>query len=121
MTWPILSNNYIDSFIITDGEASIVYVSDIMAIRIGELSNKLIGKNVKDLMADGVYDGHTVLTAIYNKKEAISVLGNHKSEFNIVRSLPILDSEGNVSMVVTTNISDKRNRSLDKLKIPKCV
>ena len=117
MTYPRLSDNYIDSIIITDGDANVIYVSDIMAMRMGESSEKIIGRNIKDLIAEGLYDDHTVLTAIYNKKEAISALGTKKSEFKIVRSSPVLDDDGNVSMVVTTNISSTRNQSIDRMRI----
>ena len=110
-----LNNHYKESIFITDGEGNVVFVNEEGARRLGAPREELIHKNVQQLVEEGVYDNSTSLTAIETKSEAVSALTYKSKNSSISHSIPILDSDGQVEMVVTTNMSIEHNKEWEEI------
>ena len=110
-----LNDHYMESIFVTDGEGKVIYVNTVGAKRIGPARDKLLGRNVMDLVDEGVYDKSTTMTAIHTKDEAISALTYRAKDSSISRSVPVFDEDGNVKMVVTTNMSKEHNKEWEEI------
>ena len=100
-----LNTYYHESIFITDGEGNIIFVNELGAERIGAPREKLMHRNVKELLEEGLYEQSTVLMAIETKKESTATLTYKTKNSSVSHSVPILDENGNVVMVVTNNMS----------------
>ncbi len=110
-----LNEHYMESIFITDGDGNVIYVNEVGAKRIGPEREKILGRNVMDLVDEGVYDKSTTMTAIHTKSEAISALTYRAKDSSISRSVPVFDEEGNIKMVVTTNMSKEHNKEWEEI------
>ncbi|MCR5468131.1 MAG: sigma 54-interacting transcriptional regulator [Lachnospiraceae bacterium] len=112
-----LNTHYDESIFITDNEGWIIYVNKLGAERLGSSREYLMGKNVRELMKEGMYVNSTVLTAIETKKPFTGHLanfGNNKKD-TVSHSVPVLDEAGNVVMVVTNNMSKERSEEWEAI------
>lgn len=106
---------YKESIFITDGNGNVIFVNEEGARRLGAPRAELIHKNVLQLVEEGVYDNSTSITAIQTKKDAVSALTYKSKDSSISHSIPILDDDGNVEMVVTTNMSVEHNKEWEEI------
>lgn len=106
---------YKESIFITDGEGNVIFVNEEGARRIGAPRADLIHKNVLQLVEEGVYDNSTSITAIQTKTDAVSALTYKSNDSSISHSIPILDEDGEVEMVVTTNMSIEHNKEWEEI------
>ena len=106
---------YKESIFITDGEGNVIFVNEEGARRIGAPRADLIHKNVLQLVEEGVYDNSTSITAIQTKTDAVSALTYKSKDSSISHSIPILDEDGEVEMVVTTNMSIEHNKEWEEI------
>ena len=109
----VLNTHYAESIFITDGEGNIIYVNQLAAERLGSQREYLIGKNVRELVKSGLYQRSTVLMAIETKKPCAASLDERKG--NVSHSVPVLDEDGDVIMVVTDNMSTERYKEWEQL------
>lgn len=100
-----LNTHYCESIFITDGDGVIIFVNELGAQRLGVAREKLMYKNVRDLVEEGVYGRSTTLMAIETKEECIARLNPDDRESTVSHSVPLLDENGEVIMVVTNNMS----------------
>ena len=70
---------------------------------------------MKDLLEEGVYERSTVMEAIRTKKPFVGALGGNVDMKVYSNSVPILDEMGNVTMVVTSNMSAKHNLEWERI------
>ena len=110
-----LHDYYEESIFVTDGEGNIVFANKLAAQRVGTTVDKLEGRNVRDLIAEGLYEHSTVLEAIKTKSTVVGSLGGNSDMVTYSNSVPIMDDQGNVEMVVTNNMSLKRNLEWDQI------
>ena len=110
-----LNKYYKESIFITDGEGNVIFVNEEGARRIGPAREELIHKNVSKLVEEGIYDNSTSLTAIQTKQEAVSALTYKSKDSSISHSIPVLDSRGDVEMVVTTNMNMQHNKEWEEI------
>ncbi len=110
-----LDEYYKESIFITDGEGNIIYVNEVGAKRIGLPRQQLMHRNVKELVEEGVYDKSTSITAIQTKQDAVSALTYRAKNSSISHSIPVLDKNGEVEMVVTTNMSMEHNKEWEEI------
>ncbi|MCQ2554066.1 MAG: sigma 54-interacting transcriptional regulator [Clostridia bacterium] len=101
---------YSESIFITDGEGNVIFVNEIGAQRLGPKANNILGRNVDDLVREGVYGRSTTRIAIETKKPYTATINPKEKESNVSKSVPVIDKEGNVRMVVTANMSLKQNK-----------
>ena len=97
----IFESSY-DGFYITDGNANTIRVNSAYE-RIAGLSRKdVIGRNMRDLVNEKVFD-HSVTLAVLEKKSQVTLMQNIKGNKQVmVTGTPIFDDEGAIALVVTT-------------------
>lgn len=110
-----LNKYYKESIFITDGDGNIVYINEVGANRIGMTREEVMYRNVNSLVAEGAYDHSTSSQAIASGKEAVSALNYKSKDSSISHSIPVLDADGNVELVVTTNMSLEHNKEWEEL------
>jgi PAS domain S-box-containing protein len=109
----IFESSY-DGLYITDGNANTIRLNSAYE-RITGLSRKdLLGKNMRDLVAKGLFD-HSVTLAVLEKKTQLTLMQNIRGNKQVmVTGTPLFDEEGNIALVVT-NVTDIT--LLNKLKV----
>lgn len=105
-----LSTHYKESIFVSDGEGNVIFVNDIGAERIGAKNKEeILYRNVKDLVKDGYYDNSPILKAIETKKETFATIRYKNENASVSHSVPVLDDNRNVTMVVTNNMSTEHS------------
>jgi PAS domain S-box-containing protein len=96
----IFESSY-DGLYITDGKANTIRVNRAYERITGLRREKLIGRNMHDLVKEQVYD-HSVTLEVLKKREPVTIMqvvtGNNQV---IVTGTPILDEKGEIVLVVT--------------------
>lgn len=110
-----LNQYYKESIFITDGQGNIVYINEVGAERIGVPRAEAMYRNVDSLVAEGAYDHSTSKLVIETGREAVSALTYKSKNSSISHSIPVLDDDGNVEMVVTTNMSLEHNKEWEEI------
>lgn len=110
-----LKEYYDESIFITDGDGIVIFVNELGAKRLNSTIDNIIGHDVRELMKDGLYEKSTTLRAIETKKESIAALNPSKSSSNVSHSIPVLDNNGNVIMVVTNNMSLEHSKEWENI------
>ena len=105
-----LNTHYCESIFITDGEGKVIFVNELGAER-----DKLMNRNVKDLVSEGMYERSTTLTAIETKRDAVGTLNPDDGKSSVSHSVPVLDEKGNVIMVVTNNMNKEHSREWEEI------
>ena len=115
-----------DGIYITDAEANTVLINKSYETISGLKREELIGKNMRDLVAAGVFSISGTLLCLEHKK-AITLEQVFKTNKKaVITSQPTFDSDGNIVMIVTnvrdmTEISKLQNKlkenELNNLKI----
>ena len=111
----VLHQYFEESIFITDGEGNVIFANEKAAARLGTTTDKLEGRNVRELMKDGLYSSSTVLEAIRTKKPVTGSLGGNAKHVTFSNSVPVLDREGNVELVVTNNMSQQQNLEWERI------
>ena len=85
---------------ISDGEGTVLRVNK-AAEKIGEVkSSDVVGRNVRDLVNEGLFD-KSVTLEVLEKKTTVTLLQKVRSGKKIlVTGNPIFDDEGNIELVV---------------------
>ncbi len=122
----IVENLGVEIFV-TDGEGNVLFVNP-ASIAINELDvDNIVGRNVRELMADG-YFGESSTLKVLEEKTTVSLLQHLKHDKKVVATgVPILDEDGEVEMVITTSQDidvvnklletlDEQEREIDLLK-----
>ena len=106
-----LSTYYKESIFVSDGEGNVIFfVNDIGAERIGAKNKEeILYRNVKELVKDGYYDNSPILKAIETKKETFATIRYKNENASVSHSVPVLDDNRNVTMVVTNNMSTEHS------------
>ena len=110
-----LHDYFEESIFITDGEGNVLFANRLAAQRLGTTVENLEGRNVNELLAEGLYENSTVLEAIKTKSTVVRSLGGNRDHLTYSNSVPILDEKGNVELVVTNNMSPKRNLEWEEI------
>lgn len=100
----ILESSF-DGIYITDGEANTIWCNRSYEVVSGLSPEEVIGKNMRDLVQDGIISSSGTLLAL-ERLEPVTIDQAFKTgKQAIVTSTPIFDRPGNVIMVVT-NVRD---------------
>jgi len=94
-----------DGLYLTDGDANTIKVNSAYE-RITGLDRKdLVGRNMRDLVSDGVFD-HSVTLAVLKEGKQVTLMQTLKSSVEVmVTGVPIFDDRGKIELVVT-NVRD---------------
>lgn len=106
----ILQKYYTESIFVTDDSANIIYANDAAAQRLGTTSESIVGRNVQELMAEGLYSKSTVLMAMQSGKTEISSIYPEHNNSIVSQSIPIFDEENKIYAIVTINMSQERSK-----------
>jgi len=112
-----LTYYYDESIFVTGSEGEVIFVNELGAQRLGCTREEILHKNVRDLLKDGKYDNSTVLVAMDTKKPYTGQISEGKMgrTSTVSHSVPVLDDDGNVSMVVTNNMSKERSEEWESI------
>lgn len=106
----ITLNNLADIFdsltncvIVLDRDAKIVMVNPIFCKIIGATPEHCIGKETKDLIAEGLYDRSVVYETIQTGKEIAAIVKTGTGVDLLSRSRLVFNSEGEIQFVVVTS------------------
>lgn len=107
-----------EEIFVSDGEGNVLFVNP-ASIEISEFETPdVIGRNMKDLMAEGYFSESSTLKVLKEKKP-VSILQTTKSGNQVIATgIPIFDDDGNIEMVITSSQDihavDKLLDTLDK-------
>lgn len=94
-----------DGLYVTDGMANTLRINQGFERIMGIKAEQCVGKNMKDLVAEGVFSRSGTLVALETGTRATISLTSSTGKEALVTSNPIYDEEGNIIMVVT-NVRD---------------
>lgn len=106
---------YEESVFITDGQGEIIFVNRIGAQRLGADREELLGRNVNDLISEGMYQHSTTLDVIRTGQPIIARINTIGDDHSYSHSVPVKDEEGRVEMVVTNNMSARHAREWESI------
>jgi len=106
-----------DGLYITDGEANTISLNKGFERITGVTAEECIGRNMADLVKEGIYSRSGTLLALETRETATIPLQAKTGKNALVTSTPIFDDEGNIILVVT-NVRDitELNALQDKLE-----
>ena len=110
-----LRDYYDESIFITDGDGIVIFINELGAKRLNSTVEDILGHDVRELMKGGMYEKSTTLQAIQTKKEAIATLNPSRKDSNVSHSVPVLDEDENVVMVVTNNMSLEHSKEWESI------
>ena len=99
-----LHDHYEESIFVTDGDGNVVFANQVAARRLNCKCEDIEGKNVRDLMEEGVYTNSTTLEAIATRHRTVGALTDNEDTVTFSNSVPVIGENGNVELVVTNNI-----------------
>jgi PAS domain S-box-containing protein len=100
----IFESSY-DGLYITDGKANTLQVNSAYERITGLSAKALIGRNMRDLVQEKVFDYSSTL-AVLKEKRPVTLVQNVKGQKEVmVTGSPIFDEDGNIAFVVT-NVRD---------------
>ena len=106
-----------DGIYITDAKANTILINKSYETISGLKREELIGKNMKDLVAAGVFSISGTLLCLEHKKSITLEQVFKTNKKAVITSQPTFDSDGNIVMIVT-NVRDMTeiNKLQNKLK-----
>lgn len=110
-----LNTHYCESIFITDGEGKVIFVNELGAERMGTKRENLMNRNVREFLSEGMYERSTTLTAIETKQDAVGTLNPDDDRSSVSHSVPVLDDNGDVIMVVTNNMNKEHSREWEQI------
>lgn len=96
-------DNLTDAVIVLDRNAKIVMTNPIFCKLIGTTIEHCIGKETRELIAEGLYDRSVVYETIETGKEVAAIVRTGTGVELFSRSRIVPDSDGNVKFVVVTS------------------
>jgi PAS domain S-box-containing protein len=94
-----------DGLYLTDGDANTIRVNGAYERITGLVRNDLVGRNMRDLVSEQVFD-HSVTLAVLQEGRQVTIMQTVKGNTQVmVTGTPILDENGKVALVLT-NVRD---------------
>lgn len=110
-----LVDHYKESIFITDRDGTVVFANEVSARHMGTTLDKILYRNVRDIIRDGIYTRSTAMEAARTKKPVIAAIHPERPDSSISHSVPVLDENGEVKLVVTNNMGDSKFREWEKV------
>ncbi len=110
-----LHEHFRESIFVTDGEGNVIFANKVSSERLGIPVDEIEGRNVQELLDEGLYKYSTVLEAIETKKETLGEINSEGDLHTFSNSVPVLDEAGNIELVVTNNMSVQRNKEWEEI------
>ncbi len=100
----IIDSSY-DGLYITDGDGNTLRINQAFERIMGVTADECVGRNMADLVKDGVFTRSGTLLAIKTRQTATIPLQSKTGKNALVTSTPIFDEDGRIILVVT-NVRD---------------
>lgn len=99
-----IGNHLYDGMFIADGYGNVLYVNDAYTRITGIGADEVVGKNVEDLAANGLY-ANAVTPEVISRKKQVNSMGQslRNGTKMLITGSPILDEQGNVKKVVVVD------------------
>lgn len=110
-----LRQHYRDSIFVTDGYGNVVFANEVASQRLGLPISELEGRNVQDMVREGLYNYSTVMEAIRTKREVAAEINRSDDLHTFSNSVPVLNEDGKVRMVITNNMSIERTKEWEEI------
>ena len=110
-----LHEHFRESIFVTDGEGNVIFANKESSERLGIPVDKMEGRNVRELLEEGLYKYSTVLEAIETKKETLGEINYDGDLHTFSNSVPIVNEEGKVELTVTNNMSVQKNKEWEEI------
>ncbi len=110
-----LHDYFEESIFVTDGEGKILFSNETASHRLGTTSEELEGRNIRELLEEGLYERSTVLEAIRTKETVVGSLYKNPQQAVFSNSVPVLGPDGEVELVVTNNMSPEQNMHWEEI------
>jgi PAS domain S-box-containing protein len=94
-----------DGLYICDGEGNTLHINKSFERILGVTSAEVVGRNMADLVAEGVFSRSGTLLALKRRETVTIPLQSRIGKTALVTSVPIFDSDDNIVLVVT-NVRD---------------
>ena len=111
----VLRDHYRESIFVTDGDGNVIFANEVAAKRIGLPLSELEGRNVADMVREGVYNYSTVMESIRTKGEVAAEINSSGDLHTFSNSVPIMDDNGIVNLVVTNNMSIEHSKEWEEV------
>lgn len=111
----VIDKYFSESIFMTDGEGNIVFLNEKGAKRIHTPKEELQGRNIYDLIQEGLYTQSTTKMAIETKKPYTGMLDQGLEDNTASHSVPVLDENGDVYMVITANMSLEHSKEWESI------
>jgi len=108
-------NNLEESVFVTDGDGKVILVNPLATKLLGVSAEDMLGHYVKELIEKGYWSNSSVLKAISTKATAISPINCITGSKNISTSVPVIDDNGNIELIVTNSSGEKSLINLYKI------
>lgn len=110
-----LRDYYRESIFVTDGSGNVVFANEVASQRVGLPLDELIGRNVQDMVSEGVYSYSTVMESIRTKREVAAEINSSDDLHTFSNSVPVMDDTGKVDLVVTNNMSIEHSKEWEEI------
>ncbi|GHU64499.1 sigma-54-dependent Fis family transcriptional regulator [Clostridia bacterium] len=91
-------DNYIGSILVTDNMGKVIFLNKYNDLTLPE--GMLVGRNMSDLVAEGIYERSSTLQALKSKKAETDYIKRKDKAAIITTAVPILDEEGEIKYIV---------------------
>lgn len=117
----VIENSF-DGIYITDGEANTLKINKAYERITNIKKEKLIGKNMKDILKEGIISQSGTLLALDKKRDITIQQTFNNGKTVLISSNPVFDEDNNVTMVVTnvrdiTELNELNNKLAKKVEV----
>ncbi|WP_144554084.1 sigma-54-dependent Fis family transcriptional regulator [Peribacillus simplex] len=97
-------NLSLDEIFVTDGNGTCIRVNPVCEKNSGRLVSELIGRNVRDLVKEGIFTPSATLKVLEERKPATVIQSTPSGKRLHVTSTPVFDESGELSLVISNTI-----------------
>ncbi|MDR7868233.1 MAG: sigma 54-interacting transcriptional regulator [Sporomusaceae bacterium] len=97
-----ITEGYSDGIFITDGEGMGLYINRAITEITTVTEEQIVGRNISDVVAEGILSASSVLEALKTKKRATVLQVTPNKKTVLVSGFPLFDEAGNIRRVVVS-------------------
>ncbi|MFF2444313.1 sigma-54 interaction domain-containing protein [Priestia megaterium] len=97
-------NLSLDEIFVTDGNGTCIRVNPVCERNTGRQVNELVGKNVRDLVNEGIFTPSATLKVLEEKQPVTVIQSTSSGKRLHVTSTPVFNAEGELTLVISNTI-----------------
>lgn len=98
----VIINSY-DAILVIDGNGTVILCNPATGSLLDVDPQELVGRNLKDIVKDGIYDRSFALEALKECKVVTGIIKNRHGKKIMATATPVLDIDGKVSIVIVNS------------------